>query len=124
MCKYTEVQVRLVNGNGSLFRFLDVLAARKDPAGLSGEVLINGAPQPPNFKCLSGYVVQVGETGRKPDLQWPALIQESFLVQAGRVCTQWNQPFSKSVSVTYSISNYFRKTKVRGHTIIRQQQLF
>ncbi|KTG46962.1 hypothetical protein cypCar_00001362 [Cyprinus carpio] len=40
--------------------FLDVLAARKDPAGLSGEVLINGALQPPNFKCLSGYVVQVG----------------------------------------------------------------
>lgn len=38
--------------------FLDVLAARKDPAGLSGEVLINGARQPPNFKCLSGYVVQ------------------------------------------------------------------
>lgn len=43
-----------------LFSFLDVLAARKDPAGLSGEVLIDGAPQPPNFKCLSGYVVQVG----------------------------------------------------------------
>uniref|UniRef100_A0A8C6KB40 ATP-binding cassette, sub-family G (WHITE), member 2a n=1 Tax=Nothobranchius furzeri TaxID=105023 RepID=A0A8C6KB40_NOTFU len=39
-------------------RFLDVLAARKDPAGLTGEVLIDGAPQPPNFKCLSGYVVQ------------------------------------------------------------------
>ncbi|XP_051919262.1 broad substrate specificity ATP-binding cassette transporter ABCG2 [Hippocampus zosterae] len=38
--------------------FLDVLAARKDPAGLSGEVLIDGAPQPPDFKCLSGYVVQ------------------------------------------------------------------
>ncbi|XP_076004157.1 broad substrate specificity ATP-binding cassette transporter ABCG2d [Genypterus blacodes] len=38
--------------------FLDVLAARKDPAGLSGEVLIDGAPQPSNFKCLSGYVVQ------------------------------------------------------------------
>lgn len=38
--------------------FLDILAARKDPAGLSGEVLIDGAPQPPNFKCLSGYVVQ------------------------------------------------------------------
>uniref|UniRef100_A0A673K1E3 ATP-binding cassette sub-family G member 2-like n=1 Tax=Sinocyclocheilus rhinocerous TaxID=307959 RepID=A0A673K1E3_9TELE len=39
--------------------FLDVLAARKDPAGLSGEVLIDGAPQPPNFKCLSGYVDDV-----------------------------------------------------------------
>ncbi|CAL8326039.1 unnamed protein product [Lota lota] len=38
--------------------FLDILAARKDPVGLSGEVLIDGAPQPPNFKCLSGYVVQ------------------------------------------------------------------
>ncbi|XP_066527286.1 broad substrate specificity ATP-binding cassette transporter ABCG2 isoform X2 [Hoplias malabaricus] len=38
--------------------FLDVLAARKDPRGLSGEVLIDGAPQPSNFKCLSGYVVQ------------------------------------------------------------------
>ncbi|KAG7215208.1 hypothetical protein INR49_022707 [Caranx melampygus] len=38
--------------------FLDVLAARKDPAGLTGEVLIDGAPQPANFKCLSGYVVQ------------------------------------------------------------------
>uniref|UniRef100_H3DQ46 ABC transporter domain-containing protein n=1 Tax=Tetraodon nigroviridis TaxID=99883 RepID=H3DQ46_TETNG len=38
--------------------FLDILAARKDPAGLTGEVLIDGAPQPPNFKCLSGYVVQ------------------------------------------------------------------
>ncbi|KAL2098049.1 hypothetical protein ACEWY4_007256 [Coilia grayii] len=38
--------------------FLDVLAGRKAPDGLSGEVLIDGAPQPPNFKCLSGYVVQ------------------------------------------------------------------
>lgn len=46
-------------------RFLDILAARKDPAGLSGEVLVDGAPQPPNFKCLSGYVVQV------PDSRFP-----------------------------------------------------
>uniref|UniRef100_A0A3P9MY65 Broad substrate specificity ATP-binding cassette transporter ABCG2 n=1 Tax=Poecilia reticulata TaxID=8081 RepID=A0A3P9MY65_POERE len=38
--------------------FLDILAGRKDPLGLSGDVLIDGAPQPPNFKCLSGYVVQ------------------------------------------------------------------
>ncbi|XP_038614019.1 broad substrate specificity ATP-binding cassette transporter ABCG2-like isoform X2 [Tachyglossus aculeatus] len=37
---------------------LDVLAARKDPRGLSGEVLIDGSPRPPNFKCISGYVVQ------------------------------------------------------------------
>lgn len=43
------------SGKSSL---LDILAARKDPCGLSGEVLIDGLPQPPNFKCISGYVVQ------------------------------------------------------------------
>lgn len=43
----------------SSHRLLDVLAARKDPHGLSGDVLINGAPRPANFKCNSGYVVQV-----------------------------------------------------------------
>ncbi|XP_013371603.1 PREDICTED: ATP-binding cassette sub-family G member 2-like isoform X4 [Chinchilla lanigera] len=37
---------------------LDVLSARKDPHGLSGDVLINGAPHPADFKCHSGYVVQ------------------------------------------------------------------
>lgn len=37
---------------------LDVLAARKDPNGLSGTVLIDGAPQPENFRLCSGYVVQ------------------------------------------------------------------
>ena len=42
--------------NGSL---LDVLAGRKDPRGLSGEVLINGSHLPKNFKRISGYVVQV-----------------------------------------------------------------
>ncbi|NXY03597.1 ABCG2 protein, partial [Pteruthius melanotis] len=43
------------SGKSSL---LDILAARKDPRGLSGDILINGAPQPANFKCISGYVVQ------------------------------------------------------------------
>uniref|UniRef100_A0A8D0GS12 Broad substrate specificity ATP-binding cassette transporter ABCG2 n=1 Tax=Sphenodon punctatus TaxID=8508 RepID=A0A8D0GS12_SPHPU len=37
---------------------LDILAARKDPRGLSGEILINGVPQPPHFNCVSGYVIQ------------------------------------------------------------------
>lgn len=46
-----------------LNRLLDVLAARKDPHGLSGDVLINGAPRPANFKCNSGYVVQVSICG-------------------------------------------------------------
>ncbi|XP_068614174.1 broad substrate specificity ATP-binding cassette transporter ABCG2-like [Brachionichthys hirsutus] len=43
------------SGKSSL---MDILAARKDPSGLSGEVLIDKVPQPPNFKWLSGYVVQ------------------------------------------------------------------
>lgn len=37
---------------------LDILAARKDPHGLCGKVLINGRPQPANFRLMSGYVVQ------------------------------------------------------------------
>ncbi|XP_014667021.1 PREDICTED: ATP-binding cassette sub-family G member 2-like [Priapulus caudatus] len=37
---------------------LDVLAGRKDPAGLSGYVLIDGQKQPPNFKSMCGYVLQ------------------------------------------------------------------
>ncbi|XP_068445166.1 broad substrate specificity ATP-binding cassette transporter ABCG2d [Clinocottus analis] len=43
------------SGKSSL---LDILASRKDPSGLSGEVLIDKAPQPPNFKWISGFVVQ------------------------------------------------------------------
>ncbi|XP_009889049.1 PREDICTED: ATP-binding cassette sub-family G member 2 [Charadrius vociferus] len=43
------------SGKSSL---LDILAARKDPHGLSGDILVNGTPQPANFKCTSGYVVQ------------------------------------------------------------------
>nr|CDS31557.1 ATP binding cassette sub family G [Hymenolepis microstoma] len=37
---------------------LDVLAGRKQPRYLTGEVLIDGHPQPKHFKCISGYVVQ------------------------------------------------------------------
>ena len=38
---------------------LDILAARKGKRGITGTVLINGQRQPDNFKCMSGYVVQV-----------------------------------------------------------------
>ncbi|KAK2168128.1 hypothetical protein LSH36_20g08005 [Paralvinella palmiformis] len=37
---------------------LDILAGRKDPRGLSGQVLVDGAQQPNNYKCLAGYVIQ------------------------------------------------------------------
>ncbi|OBS59872.1 hypothetical protein A6R68_08999, partial [Neotoma lepida] len=72
-CKKTCVIERLSNINGimkpglnaimgpedgSRSLLLDVLAARKDPCGLSGDILINGKPRPANFKCTSGYVPQ------------------------------------------------------------------
>ncbi|CAH6880921.1 ATP-binding cassette sub-family G member 3 [Phodopus roborovskii] len=44
--------------NRSRSLLLDVLAARKDTRGLSGDILINGKPRPANFKCTSGYVPQ------------------------------------------------------------------
>ncbi|NP_001004076.2 broad substrate specificity ATP-binding cassette transporter ABCG2 isoform X1 [Rattus norvegicus] len=44
--------------DGSRSLLLDVLAARRDPCGLSGDILINGKPRPANFKCTSGYIPQ------------------------------------------------------------------
>ncbi|XP_052055420.1 ATP-binding cassette sub-family G member 3 isoform X2 [Apodemus sylvaticus] len=44
--------------DGSRSLLLDVLAARRDPCGLSGDILVNGKPRPVNFKCTSGYVPQ------------------------------------------------------------------
>ena len=43
-----------------ILSLLDILADRKDKSGLTGTVLVNGNRQPKNFKCSSGYVVQVG----------------------------------------------------------------
>ncbi|XP_038625105.1 broad substrate specificity ATP-binding cassette transporter ABCG2 [Tachyglossus aculeatus] len=64
---------------GGKSSLLDVLAARKDPKGLSGDVLLNGAPQPPNFKCSSGYVVQddvvMGSLTVRENLQFSAALR-------------------------------------------------
>ena len=38
---------------------LDILAGRKSSKGVTGEVLIKGQRLPKNYKCASGYVVQV-----------------------------------------------------------------
>ena len=46
-------------------RLLDILAGRKDTSRLSGVVLVNGVKQPENFKCMTGYVVQVSGRERK-----------------------------------------------------------
>jgi len=64
---------------GGKSSLLDILAARKDPNGLSGDVLINGAPRPANFKCNSGYVVQddvvMGTLTVRENLQFSAALR-------------------------------------------------
>ncbi|KAM4854649.1 broad substrate specificity ATP-binding cassette transporter ABCG2 isoform 2-T6 [Thomomys bottae] len=64
---------------GGKSSLLDILAARKDPNGLSGDVLINGAPLPANFKCNSGYVVQddvvMGTLTVRENLQFSAALR-------------------------------------------------
>lgn len=45
--------------NGLFYRLLDLLAARSETKGLAGHILINGHKQPKNYKCMTGYVVQV-----------------------------------------------------------------
>ncbi|XP_039701607.1 broad substrate specificity ATP-binding cassette transporter ABCG2 [Pteropus medius] len=64
---------------GGKSSLLDILAARKDPRGLSGDVLINGAPRPANFKCNSGYVVQddvvMGTLTVRENLQFSAALR-------------------------------------------------
>ncbi|KAM8800920.1 broad substrate specificity ATP-binding cassette transporter ABCG2-like [Rhynchonycteris naso] len=64
---------------GGKSSLLDILAARKDPQGLSGDVLINGGPRPANFKCNSGYVVQddvvMGTLTVRENLQFSAAVR-------------------------------------------------
>lgn len=60
LCNITYVYLRPQTWPFLLYRLLDILAGRKSKSGLSGIVLVNGDRQPNNFKCISGYVVQVG----------------------------------------------------------------
>nr|KAF6498719.1 hypothetical protein HJG59_000069 [Molossus molossus] len=64
---------------GGKSSLLDILAAKKDPQGVSGDVLINGAPPPANFKCNSGYVVQddvvMGTLTVRENLQFSAALR-------------------------------------------------
>nr|XP_033815331.1 broad substrate specificity ATP-binding cassette transporter ABCG2 isoform X4 [Geotrypetes seraphini] len=80
------------SGKSSL---LDILAARKDPYGLSGEVLIDGAPQPANFKCMSGYVVQddvvMGTLTVRENLQFSAALRLPMTVRQKEKDARINQ---------------------------------
>lgn len=43
----------------SFYRLLDILAARKDPSGISGDVWVHEVPEDSNIPHNTGYVVQV-----------------------------------------------------------------
>lgn len=45
-----------------VYRLLDVLSGRTEPIGITGHILLNGQRRPKNFKCMTGYVVQVRST--------------------------------------------------------------
>ncbi|GAB1289922.1 ATP-binding cassette sub-family G member 3 [Apodemus speciosus] len=65
--------------DGSRSLLLDVLAARRDPCGLSGDILVNGKPRPANFKCMSGYVPQndvvLGTVSVRDNLEFSAALR-------------------------------------------------
>nr|XP_022314885.1 ATP-binding cassette sub-family G member 2-like isoform X2 [Crassostrea virginica] len=84
------------SGKSSL---LDVLAGRKDPRGLQGDILFDGVPPPDNFKCMVGYVVQ-------DDVVMGTLtVRENFL-------------FSASLRLPSSLSSKERNEKV--DTVIQE----
>ncbi|XP_071829137.1 broad substrate specificity ATP-binding cassette transporter ABCG2-like isoform X2 [Apostichopus japonicus] len=72
---------------------LDVLAARKEPKGLAGQVLIDGKPLPKNFRLISGYVVQDD-------------------VIMGTLTVRENLAFSAALRLPEEISNEERKSRV------------
>lgn len=45
--------------NFNVARTLDMLADRKDTTLMTGDIMVNGAKKPSNFRRMTGYVVQV-----------------------------------------------------------------
>ncbi|XP_035668586.1 broad substrate specificity ATP-binding cassette transporter ABCG2-like isoform X1 [Branchiostoma floridae] len=79
---------------GGKTTLLDVLAARKEPEGLSGVVLADGGPLPNNFKCMTGYVVQ-----------------DDIIM--GTLTVRENLEFSAALRLPTSISHKEKKERVR-----------
>ncbi|XP_029453857.1 ATP-binding cassette sub-family G member 2 isoform X2 [Rhinatrema bivittatum] len=102
------------SGKSSL---LDILAARKDPHGLSGEVLIDGAPQPANFKCISGYVVQddvvMGTLTVRENLQFSAALRLPMTVRQKEKDVRINQVI-KELGLTKVADSKVGTQMIRG----------
>ena len=61
ICQHVFLSARLCTHNETFIcsRLLDLLAGRKETGTIFGEVLLDGFTLPEDFKCMSGYVVQV-----------------------------------------------------------------
>ncbi|CAG5134414.1 unnamed protein product, partial [Candidula unifasciata] len=81
---------------------LDILACRKDPTGVSGQLLLDGKPVPDNFKCMVGYVVQ-----------------DDIVV--GTLSVRENFHFSAALRLPNTVSSSQRKDRVNnvGNEFIR-----
>ncbi|CAL1536563.1 unnamed protein product [Lymnaea stagnalis] len=82
--------------------FLDILAGRKDPEGVSGQLLLNGKQVPSNFKCMVGYVVQED-------------------VVMGTLTVKENLAFSAALRLPTTISS--KEKKERVNEVISELQL-
>ncbi|ELU05928.1 hypothetical protein CAPTEDRAFT_106482 [Capitella teleta] len=78
------------SGKSSL---LDLIAGRKDPRGVKGTLLVDGLPQPKNFKCMTGYVVQDD-------------------IVTGTLTVRENLMFSANLRISDSVPTKVRKEKV------------
>ncbi|KAL7982111.1 hypothetical protein Chor_001168 [Crotalus horridus] len=72
---------------------LDILSTRKDPKGLSGDILLDGMGLPTQFKCMSGYVVQDD-------------------IVMGTLTVRENLMFSAALRLPLSTSKYEKKQRV------------
>ncbi|XP_076402954.1 ATP-binding cassette sub-family G member 3-like isoform X3 [Peromyscus maniculatus bairdii] len=126
--KKTEEKERLSNVNGimrpglnaimgpedgSRSWLLDVLAARKDPRGLSGDILINGKPRPANFKCTSGYVPQP----RSKELRKRTSIAME-LVAEHPILFLDDPTTGLDLRTTIDVISVLRRISMRGQTVI------
>jgi hypothetical protein len=74
-----------------------LLAGRKDPSGLSGDVLVDGKRPPKNFKCMTDHVAQANT--REPILHACVVYHESLLKVCEEFCAATDLQFNASKSV-------------------------
>ena len=92
------------------FSLLDILAGRRSWRTTQGAVLVNGASQPPNFRLISGYVVQVRMLLFLIRLPLFILFQNDIIM--GTLTVRENLSFSASLRLPSNMTYKERKQRV------------